>query len=130
MFVLENSNMNAQERIWDSGMRMNRNMSMSINGSRVVEYVFARSEIERIENEEEALRWAALEKLPNYDRLRTSIIKQLTLEENNKMDVGYRQVDVRKLSFMERQAFIDRVFKVADEDNEKFLKKLRNRIDR
>ena len=62
--------------------------------------------------------------------MRTSIIKQLTLEENNKIYVGYRQVDVRKLSFMERQAFIDRVFKVADEDNEKFLKKLRNRIDR
>ena len=68
--------------------------------------------------------------MPTYDRLRTSIIKQLTLEENNKIYVGYRQVDVRKLSFMERQAFIDRVFKVADEDNEKFLKKLRNRIDR
>lgn len=115
MFVLENSNMNAEEKIWDSGMRMNKNMTMSISGSRGVEDVFARSQSERIENEEEALKWAALEKLPTYDRLRTSIIKQLTLEENNKIYVGYIQVDVRKLSFMERQAFIDRVFKVADE---------------
>ena len=90
--------------------------------------MFARSNTrsQRVDDDEEALRWAALEKLPTYDRLRTSIITQSTLEENNKMDVGY----VGKLSFMERQAFIDRVFKVADEDNEKFLKKLRNRIDR
>ena len=89
-----------------------RSGSRSIWG---VEDVFSRSQNVIIENEEEALKWAALEKLPTYDRLRTSIIKQLTLEENNKIYVGYRQVDVRKLSFMERQAFIDRVFKVADE---------------
>lgn len=101
---------------------------MSGSGSNwVVEDVFVGSQ--RIEDDEEALRWAALEKLPTYDRLRTSIITQ-TLEENNKMGVEYRQVDVRKLGFMERKAFIDRIFKVADEDNEKFLRNLRNRIDR
>jgi len=95
-----------------------------------VEDVFARSQRERFEDDEESLRWAALEKLPTYGRLRTSIIMQ-TLEDNhNKMDVDYRQVDVRKLGFMERQAFIDRLINVADEDNEKFLRNLRNRIDR
>ncbi|KAI6671874.1 hypothetical protein NL676_006759 [Syzygium grande] len=29
----------------------------------------------------------------------------------------------------DRQQFIDRIFKVAEEDNERFLRKLRNRID-
>ncbi|KAL2243295.1 UNVERIFIED_CONTAM: ABC transporter G family member 35 [Sesamum indicum] len=38
-------------------------------------------------------------------------------------------VDVRKLDAHEREEFIDRVLKVTEEDNEKFLRKLRNRID-
>jgi len=100
-----------------------------------VEDVFARSasswsQRERIEDDEETLRWAALEKLPTYDRLRTSIIMQTLEGNNNKMDIDYRQVDVWKLGLMEWQAFVDRIFKVADEDNKNFLRKLRNRIDR
>ncbi|KAK4410534.1 ABC transporter G family member 36, partial [Sesamum angolense] len=79
----------------------------------------------RAEEDEEALRWAALEKLPTYDRLRKSVFK--TFVETK---VVHREVDVRKLDVNDRQEFIDRFFRVAEEDNEKFLKKLRNRIDK
>ncbi|EAZ13392.1 hypothetical protein OsJ_03311 [Oryza sativa Japonica Group] len=43
---------------------------------------------------------------------------------------GDREVDVRTLELAQRQAFVERVFHVAEEDNERFLKKLRARIDR
>lgn len=76
------------------------------------------------EEDEEALKWAALEKLPTYARLRTGIIKSLTDDETLK------EVDVRKLDVKDRQQFIDRLFRVAEEDNQKFLQKFRKRIDK
>lgn len=69
------------------------------------------------DNDEEALKWAALEKLPTFTRLRTTIFQP------------YDLVDVTKLGVDDRQKFIDSIFKVTEEDNEKFLKKLRKRID-
>ncbi|XP_050384102.1 ABC transporter G family member 29-like [Argentina anserina] len=83
--------------------------------------------------DEEALTWAAVEKLPTFDRLRTGLIQSIVESEypqrmNNK--VVHREVDVLKLGVTDRQDFIDRIFKVAEEDNEKFLKKFRSRIDK
>ncbi|MBA0812281.1 hypothetical protein Gohar_026261, partial [Gossypium harknessii] len=84
----------------------------------------------RVEDDEEALKWAAIERLPTYDRLRTSIMQSFVDHEiiGNKME--HREVDVRNLDMNDRQKFIDMLFKVAEEDNEKFLKKFRNRIDK
>lgn len=91
------------------------------------------------EEDEEALRWAALERLPTYDRLRTTLMKSYSVADsgnkynnnntNNNQGV-HKQIDVRKLDINDRIKFIDRIFKVAEEDNEKFLKKFRNRIDK
>lgn len=86
-----------------------------------------------VEEDEEALKWSALEKLPTYDRLRKTILETYVENENNQGDydkVIHREVDVQKLGMHERQQFIDKHFKVAEEDNEKFLRKFRNRIDR
>ncbi|PON88560.1 ABC transporter-like [Trema orientale] len=88
-----------------------------------------------VDEEEEALKWAAIEKLPTYDRLRTSIMQSF-VENDQDHAHGYnrgavhREVDVRKLDLNDRQRFIDRIFKVAEEDNEKFLRKFRDRIDK
>ncbi|GER52403.1 pleiotropic drug resistance transporter 5 [Striga asiatica] len=74
----------------------------------------------RGEEDEEALRWAALEKLPTYDRLRKTVLKSfMETPTNGSLKVVHREVDVRKLDINERQEFIDRFFKVAEEDNEK-----------
>ncbi|KAK9938221.1 hypothetical protein M0R45_014974 [Rubus argutus] len=53
--------------------------------------------------DEEALTWAAIERLPTYDRLRTGIIQSMVESE---------------------------IFKNTEEDNYKFLKKFRSRIDK
>ncbi|KAK6912007.1 hypothetical protein RJ641_024100 [Dillenia turbinata] len=117
-------------------MRSSR-AGMSRNGSRAswsMEDVFAPAAQSRrsgrAEEDEEALRWAAIEKLPTYNRLRTSIIKSYVENEVRGNKVEHKAVDVTRLDENERQQFIDRIFKVAEEDNEKFLKKFRNRIDR
>ncbi|KAF2321480.1 hypothetical protein GH714_000045 [Hevea brasiliensis] len=83
--------------------------------------VFSRSS--REEDDEEALKWAALEKLPTYDRLRKGILVSVSKG-------GANEIDVDNLGFQERKTLLERLVKVAEEDNEKFLMKLKNRIDR
>ncbi|XP_020223730.1 pleiotropic drug resistance protein 1 isoform X2 [Cajanus cajan] len=82
--------------------------------------VFSRSF--RQEDDEEALKWAALERLPTYNRLRKGL---LTASHG-----AVNEIDVTDLSFQERQKLLDRLLKVAEEDNEKFLLRLKERIDR
>ncbi|WOL15051.1 hypothetical protein Cni_G23832 [Canna indica] len=84
--------------------------------------VFSRSS--RDEDDEEALKWAALEKLPTFDRVRRGI---LALPDDGGQLL---EVDVEKLGFRERTALLERLVRVADEDNERFLLKLKDRIDR
>lgn len=82
--------------------------------------VFNRSS--RDEDDEEALKWAALEKLPTFDRLRKGILLG--------PQGGANEVDINDLGKQQSKDLIDRLVKVADEDNEKFLLKLRDRVDR
>ena len=114
--------------------RHSRSGSISRSLSRAswrMEEVFATATSSRTssqaDEDEEALKWAAIEKLPTYDRLRTSIIKSLGETEPQGV---HKQVDVLKLDMNDRQDFIQRIFKVAEEDNETFLKKFRSRLDK
>lgn len=101
-----------------------------------MEEVFASGRYSRrsshVDEDEEALKWAAIEKLPTYDRLRTSIMQTFREDDqthgNNKAQ--HKEVDVRKLGVNDRQQIIDKIFKVAEEDNEKFLRKFKNRTDK
>ncbi|XXG48128.1 hypothetical protein AAC387_Pa02g2653 [Persea americana] len=132
--------MEGLEKVWDSGRRASRSLSRSISRNMSksnwgMEDVFARSmrsgySRRGVDDDEEALRWAALEKLPTYDRLRTSILKSYAETDNQASRLLQKEVDVRSLSVEEKQEFIDRIFKVAEEDNERFLRKFRNRIDK
>ncbi|KAI3775037.1 hypothetical protein L1987_49605 [Smallanthus sonchifolius] len=82
--------------------------------------VFSRSN--REEDDEEALKWASLEKLPTFDRLKKGLLFGSTGPS--------QEVDIDNLGFEDRKRLLDRLVNTADEDNEKFLLKLRNRIDR
>ncbi|OMO80596.1 putative ATP-binding cassette transporter [Corchorus olitorius] len=74
------------------------------------------------EDDHEALKWAALEKLPTFARIRTGILA----EEGKKL----REVDIKKLGLLERRNLVERLVKAAGEDHEKFLLRLRERIDK
>ncbi|KAI3868273.1 hypothetical protein MKX03_000184 [Papaver bracteatum] len=98
---------------------LRRNSSVWRNNS--AEVIFSRST--RDEDDEEALKWAALEKLPTYNRIRKGI---LTGQDG----VETKEIDIHNLGFQEKKQLIERLLRVAEEDNEKFLTKLKNRIDR
>ncbi|XP_057969760.1 pleiotropic drug resistance protein 1-like [Malania oleifera] len=80
------------------------------------------SQSSREEDDEEALKWAALEKLPTYNRLR----KGLLMGSKGAAD----EIDITDLGVFEKRNLMERLVKVAEEDNEKFLLKLKNRADR
>ncbi|XP_050238266.1 pleiotropic drug resistance protein 1-like [Mercurialis annua] len=69
------------------------------------------------EDDEEALKWAALEKLPTHLRIQRGILNE-------------KEIDIHKLGLIERRNLVERLVKIAEDDNEKFLFKLRDRIDR
>ncbi|PIA65375.1 hypothetical protein AQUCO_00100684v1 [Aquilegia coerulea] len=82
--------------------------------------VFSRSC--REENDEEALKWAALEKLPTYSRMKKGIM----IGEGGRPT----EVDIPNLGFNEKRQLLEKMVRIAEEDNEAFLLKLKNRIDR
>jgi hypothetical protein len=82
--------------------------------------VFGRST--REEDDEEALRWAAIERLPTYDRMRRGILSPAA--------GGVEEVDIQALGMQDRKNLIERLVRTAEEDNERFLLKLRDRMER
>lgn len=75
----------------------------------------------RDEDDEEALKWAVLEKLPTFDRLRRGLLVG---------SQGAQEVDVHDLGYEEKKNLVERLVSNVEEDNEKFLQKLRSRIER
>ncbi|KAG6389523.1 hypothetical protein SASPL_150993 [Salvia splendens] len=82
--------------------------------------VFSKSSAEV--DDEEALKWAALEKLPTNLRITRGILA----EDEGKS----REVDVKNLGLVERKNLVERLLHIAEEGNEKFLLKLKKRIQR
>ncbi|KAK2978894.1 hypothetical protein RJ640_030943 [Escallonia rubra] len=87
--------------------------------------VFTRSS-RRDDADEEELQWAAIERLPTYDRLRKGILKQV-LDNGS---VVTNEVDVTSLGMQEKKHLMGSILKIVEEDNEKFLRGLRDRTDR
>ncbi|OMO49677.1 pleiotropic drug resistance protein 2 [Corchorus olitorius] len=85
--------------------------------------VFDRS---RRHDTEEDLMWAAIERLPMYDRLRKGMLPKVGDEGKVVLD----EVDVTKLGTQHKKKLMESVLKVVEEDNEKFLRRLRDRTDR
>eukprot|EP01018_Ginkgo_biloba_P004062 Gb_34645 [translate_table: standard] len=91
-------------------------------GSTRHDNVFSTPSFRAHQDDEEALKWAALEKLPTYDRIRRGFLQNILGEPN--------EVDVTQLGFHERQLLLDRLFNIADENAQQFLLMMRARIDR
>ncbi|XP_044500394.1 pleiotropic drug resistance protein 3-like isoform X2 [Mangifera indica] len=71
---------------------------------------------------EYAMQWATIERLPTYDRLKSSLFDVDT--------VGKSVVDVTKLDPLQRHTLIEKLIKHTEHDNLKLLKKIRARIDK
>lgn len=78
------------------------------------------------EDNEEDLKWAAIERLPTLDRIRKGMLN-LVLDNGQ---VVHRQVDVTDLRLQDKKQLLESLLKFVDEDNEKFLHRLKERINR
>ncbi|XP_061993147.1 ABC transporter G family member 32 [Rosa rugosa] len=86
------------------------------------ENAFARTASFRVEGEdEEALRWAALERLPTYSRVRRGIFKNIVGDT--------KEVDVSELEAQELKLLLDRLVNSAEDDPEHFFEKMRLRFN-
>ncbi|KAG8486122.1 hypothetical protein CXB51_019472 [Gossypium anomalum] len=81
--------------------------------------VFPKSQREQENEDEEDLKWAAIERLP-------SVRKGLVTTSDGKT----ANVDITKLGPEQRKHLMDRLIKHAEKDNESFLLKVRERLDR
>ncbi|ESW09050.1 hypothetical protein PHAVU_009G096200 [Phaseolus vulgaris] len=77
----------------------------------------------RRDDDEEELKWAAIEKLPTYLRMTRGILTEAEGQPPT-------EIDINKLCPLQRKNLVERLVKIAEQDNEKFLFKLRDRIDR
>ncbi|ONK78781.1 uncharacterized protein A4U43_C02F22340 [Asparagus officinalis] len=71
-------------------------------------------------DDEEELKWAAIEKLPTYSRARRGVL----LQEERAVEV-----DFERLGSLNRRILIDSVLRAVEEDNGRLLRRLRARID-
>lgn len=86
------------------------------------ENVFSRSASFREEGEdEEALRWAALERLPTYARVRRGIFKNVVGDT--------KEIDVSELQAQEQKLVLDRLVSSVEDDPERFFDRMRKRFD-
>ncbi|KAK6945020.1 ABC-transporter, N-terminal domain [Dillenia turbinata] len=84
--------------------------------------VFSESSSFREEpDDEEALRWAALERLPTYARARRGIFKNMVGES--------KEIDLTELGLQEQKLVLDRLVTSVDEDAERFFDRMRKRFD-
>ncbi|XP_020587828.1 ABC transporter G family member 42-like [Phalaenopsis equestris] len=93
--------------------------------------MISRATSEENEGEDEKELFDSLMRLPSLKQLRTAILMSAVEDGGGGGDMEKRKlklVDVRKLTDGQRREFIEQAFKVADEDNERFLRKLRERI--
>uniref|UniRef100_A0A0E0CJL1 ABC-transporter N-terminal domain-containing protein n=1 Tax=Oryza meridionalis TaxID=40149 RepID=A0A0E0CJL1_9ORYZ len=88
------------------------------------------------DEEEEDLRWEALEKLPTYDRMRRGVVRTALLrdgDDDHKDDddagtgKAVELVDIGRLATGDAaRALVERLLQ---DDSERFLRRLRDRID-
>lgn len=74
-------------------------------------------------DDEEALKWAAVERLPTYDRVRTSIFRDPATGKT-------KQVDVRELTPLETNELLQKLIAETQDENNLLLLKLRKRLDK
>jgi hypothetical protein len=75
------------------------------------------------------LQWAAIGRLPTYDRLRSSLFDKDDDDTGATDNNGKKVIDVTKLGALERHVFIEKLIKHIENDNLRLLRKIRNRID-
>ncbi|KAK0592585.1 hypothetical protein LWI29_021728 [Acer saccharum] len=75
--------------------------------------------------------WAAIERLPTFTRLRTSLIDHKILNDGKREEAaGKTLIDVTKLRALERRVLVEKLVTKIEDDNRLLLQKLKQRIEK
>ncbi|KAL0921025.1 hypothetical protein M5K25_008052 [Dendrobium thyrsiflorum] len=90
-----------------------------------------------VADEELAVRWEVMDKLPGGEGVRDggagalmNKLEYYDAGEDLRRHFNFQDVNVKKMGLADRQRLIDGIFKKTEGDNAVFLKKLRDRIDK
>ncbi|XP_050239621.1 ABC transporter G family member 31 isoform X2 [Quercus robur] len=83
------------------------------------------SNAESVEEDEEELRWAALERLPSMKRKNTALLKRTPSNSG-----GDETIDVRKLTRSKRELVVKNALATNEQDNYQLLSAIKERLDR
>ena len=76
-------------------------------------------------DDQQELEWAALEKLPTYHRLHTAILDTGEEAQGNRV-----ASDIRHLGKGQRTSLVEKALATNEQDNERFLLKVKERLNR
>ncbi|KAK4412483.1 ABC transporter G family member 31 [Sesamum alatum] len=94
------------------------------------ESTFSRpSNAELVEQDEEELRWAAIESLPSQQRSNCALVRRTVSTANGRQE-STETVDVRKLDRFNRELVVTRALATTAQDNFKLLTGIKERLDR
>ncbi|KAI8531791.1 hypothetical protein RHMOL_Rhmol11G0163000 [Rhododendron molle] len=86
------------------------------------------SSVKDVVDVEGASQWAEIDRLPTFERLRSSLIDE---HNGSKVDIQRKRViDVTKLGARERHMLVEKLIKHVEDDNLQLLQKMRRRIDK
>ncbi|KAI9156895.1 hypothetical protein LWI28_013751 [Acer negundo] len=75
--------------------------------------------------------WAAIERLPTFTRLRTSLVDHKILNDRKREEAaGKTLIDITKLRALERRVLVEKLVKKIEDDNLLLLQKLKQRIQK
>ncbi|XP_030969146.1 ABC transporter G family member 31-like isoform X2 [Quercus lobata] len=83
------------------------------------------SNAESVEEDEEELRWAALERLPSMKRKNTALLRRTPSNSG-----GDETIDVRKLTRSKRELVVKNALATNEQDNYQLLSAIKERLDR
>lgn len=87
------------------------------------------SNAEFVAQDEEELRWAAIERLPSQQRSNIAFVTR-PAEETGGREESTDTVDVRKLNRINRELLVRRALNTNEQDNFKLLSGIKERLDR
>jgi hypothetical protein len=87
------------------------------------------SNAESVAQDEEELRWAAIEGIPSFRRTNFALMKR-TKSERGGEDGRTETIDVRKLSRSSRERVVKKALATNEQDNYRLLSAIKERLDR
>ncbi|XP_057956194.1 ABC transporter G family member 31 isoform X2 [Malania oleifera] len=111
-------------------------MAAASNGSEYFEIdtesgLSMRSTTESVEEDEEELLWAAIERLPSQKRTNAALLRRTQSEsDGGREEARTETIDVRKLNRFGRELVVKKAFATSEQDNYKLLSAIKERLDR